>query len=74
MTMVEIKSDLATKEFELDELVNNSVPYSLSICAYGSFWAEDFKTLDELNSYLKEEWKFTEEQIKELYSKREIHK
>ena len=66
MSIVEIKSDLSTKEFEL---VLYGGKYTISICAYGDWWDEEFSTLREAEKYLSDNWNFTSEQLQELKSK-----
>lgn len=65
MAIFEIKSGIATIEFELAENKKDGEFY-LSICAYGDFWQENFKTEQELDKYLKSEWKFRTEQLKQI--------
>jgi len=63
--MLEITSGIATKEFML-AIEGKTELYTLTTCAYGDMWHESFGSEKELKEFLKSEWQFTEEQIKQL--------
>lgn len=68
MSIYEIKSGISTKEFTLDyDGVKDK--YYLNICAYGDLWTESFFGDYALKEYLRTEWDFEDEQIKELLQK-----
>lgn len=70
MAILEIRSGIATKEFELQ--VDNEAgaeEYYLTVSAYGDFFEEIFNTINAVREYLFKEWNFTEAQFTELVSK-----
>lgn len=67
MTVTEIKSGIATKEFVLT-YDRPKDKYYLDQCAYGEMWTETFYGEYALEEYLRDRWQFSQEQINELYS------
>ena len=63
----ELKSGLSTKEFTLD-YDSAKDKYYLNCLAYGEWITQTFYGEWALEEYLKTNWNFTEEQIKELYN------
>lgn len=57
-------SGIATQEFTLDYTPDNT--YYLSSVAYGNWETMEFDTEEELNSWLKNIWDFTDDEVKEL--------
>lgn len=69
--ILEIKSGLATKEFTLDYDPQKE-KYYLNICAYGQLTTETFFNEYALKEYLRDNWNFEYEQIRELLNKKNI--
>ena len=65
--MLEIGSDISTKELELTYEVSTGI-YYLSQNAYGEFWEDKFKNQKELEEYLKKRWELSLSQINKLYA------
>lgn len=60
----ERRTGCGTQEFTLDYTKDKT--YYLSIIAYGEWQTEEFKTLDKLNSWLKDVYSFTDSELKDL--------
>ena len=67
MAIFEINNGLSTKEFELS-IAENREEYYLTVCAYGEFYDKFFSDENAVREYLKTEWKFTEEQLHQIFN------
>ena len=66
MAILEITNGLSTKEFELS-IAEDRKEYYLTVCAYGEFYDETFDDENAVREYLKNKWKFTDEQIHQIF-------
>lgn len=69
MAYISIKKPLGTPELEL---VLYKGEYTVNICAYGEWWEEVFKSLEDAEQYLTSTWHFTPSQIKEIKDNMEV--
>lgn len=67
----ERRTNCSTQEFTLDYTTDKT--YYLSAVAYGEWNTNEFDTEDKLDEWLKGEWNFTEQELKDLKENMYVH-